>query len=64
MTKQTQQYLDGQKRVQFNVNIDPVLLRRLRVKLAREGLTYRAWLEARIREDAPRVRLPRQDQKV
>jgi len=62
--KQSRPHLDRQTPTQVNAHIDSGLARRLRVKLAREGITYRDWLEARIREYAPRVRLPRQDQKV
>ncbi len=64
MPKQSRPYLDRQTRVQVNAHIDPVLARRLRVKLALEGITYRDWLEAQIREYAPRVRLPRQDREA
>ena len=44
--------------VQVNAHIDPVLAQHLRIKLAIDGITYREWLEARIREYAPRLRLP------
>ena len=64
MPKQSRPHLDRQERVQVNAHIDPVLARRLRVKLALEGITYRDWLEARIREYAHRVRLPRQDREA
>ncbi len=64
MPKQTRLRLDPQKRVQVNAHIDPALARRLRVRLARDEITYRDWLEARIREYAPRVRLPRQDREA
>ncbi len=59
MPKQSRPHLDRQERAQVNAHIDPVLARRLRVRLARDGVTYRDWLEARIREYAPRVHLPR-----
>lgn len=44
--------------VQVNAHIDPVLARRLRVRLAVDGLTYKEWLEARIREYTKRLYLP------
>ena len=64
MPKQTQLHLDRKKSAQLNAHVGPVLARRLRIKLARDGINYKDWLIARIQEYAPRVRLPRQDQKV
>ena len=46
------------KLVQVNAHINSALARRLWVKLAVDGITYRDWLEARILEYAPRLRLP------
>lgn len=35
---------------QLLAEVDPALVKKLKVKLARDGQTYRQWLEKRIRE--------------